>query len=97
MPKFRTNKSGKEDRFTYRTSVERGRKLRQRALDIGEYVEDVLDMAVDRYFKDPKTGSLDLPKNLREVRYSQKLLALLRDKHVPEGHMETLDFLLDKY
>ena len=97
MTRSRISKSGKEDRFTYRTSFERGRKIRQRALDLDEPVEEILDAAVDLYFKDQKTANLSLPKNPREVRYSQKLLHFLRDKEARPGYREILDQILSKY
>jgi hypothetical protein len=94
MSKPDVSKEARLDRFTYRTSAERGHKIRQRAVDITETYEAILDMAVDHYFRDPKTAQLTSPKNVKEVRYTEKLLRFLRDKQADEGYLKMLDFLL---
>lgn len=97
MSKSRNNKLGKEDRFTYRTSLARGHRIRQRALDLVEPIEEVLDMAVDRYLKDPKTNNAMLPRNPKETRYCERLMRFLRDKEAESGYLKVLDLILSEY
>lgn len=91
----------RRDRFTYRTSEERARQIRQRALDTGETYEEILDRAIDRYFKDPKTknNTRTTPKNPTEAHYIERLLLLLRDRKsvLAPGLREAIDLLLKDY
>lgn len=88
------------DRFTYRTSEERGRRIRQRALDTGETYEEILDRAIDRFFKDPKAkNNRTAPRNTAEAHYIERVLLLLRDRksvYAP-GLRAAIDLLLKDY
>lgn len=100
MSKSEKRNEERRDRFTYRTSEERGRRIRQRALDSGETYEEILDKAIDRFFKDPKVkNNRTTPKNATETHYIERLLVLLRDREskLAPGMQMAIDLILRRY
>lgn len=100
MSKSEKRNQERGDRFTYRTSGERGQWIRQRAAETRETYEEILDKAVDRYRKDPKVkNNRTTPKNATEIHYIERLLPLLRDREskLAPGFREAIDILLRRY
>lgn len=106
MPKRARNKSDKEVRVNYRTSIVRAHKLHQRKLDLNKGraaylvgIEDIVDFSVDRYFKDRKTIKLEEPQTILEADYCRRMLKILRNQKQQDAacHKEMLDMILRNY